>query len=244
VEIKREIEALDENEGEPPSFLTQMSNGEWRNAGNDAIKNEISGEWYETVDRCGREQSCEKGDGDGKEPHFGGVIPPDKKNGVIDCRNPQSVKNVTILVLALLVIILGSLLAKKEDCATLPNPPPTETIESEDDSETAAVESETLSTVRAMDHLRCGVREQHGFAEMDSQGIWKGFEVDLCRAVAAGIFGKDRFGDGQKEPVEFVAVGTKERFHCLNNKSIDVLLSTTSQTIERSLYEVSTITWE
>jgi len=104
---------------------------------------------------------------------------------------------------------------------------------------TPDAESATLSTILRREYLKCGVMSQQGFAQQDPQGIWDGFEVDLCRVVAAGIFGKDSFGDGQKEPVEFVSLEAGERFPSLNNNSIDLLLAKTSHTFERSLYEVS-----
>jgi len=234
-EIKREIENLDE--GEPPSFLIQNSNGEWRKASNVEIKNEISGEWHHAIDRRGIEN------GVGRSVDV--VPPPVEKqfngenngalNGSNNRRDLQPVKNVAIVVLALLVVILGSMLRRvdreegKE--TTSPDPIPTATVELD-------AGSETLSTTLRREYLKCGVMSQLGFAREDRQGIWEGFEVDLCRAVAAGIFGKDKFFDRLSEPVEFVPLEAGERFPSLNNKTIDLLFAKTSQTIERGLYEV------
>jgi general L-amino acid transport system substrate-binding protein len=38
-------------------------------------------------------------------------------------------------------------------------------------------------------------------------GVWEGIDVDVCRAVAAAVF-----GDASK--VEYVPTNTKVRFHC------------------------------
>jgi len=56
----------------------------------------------------------------------------------------------------------------------------------------------TPSTILARGYLRCGVRSQVGLAQLNYQGVWEGFEVDLCRGVAAGIFGKERFSSDRR----------------------------------------------
>jgi len=96
----------------------------------------------------------------------------------------------------------------------------------------------TLSTIERRGRLICGVSTLRGFASKNKEGIWEGFEVDLCRAVAAGIFGKDKFHNRQTEPVDFVPLAAGERFSSLNDKTIDLLVAMTSQNIERSLHEV------
>jgi len=86
----------------------------------------------------------------------------------------------------------------------------------------------------------CGITSQDGYATKNTLGQWEGFEVDLCRAVAAGIFGKDRFqGDRDTEPVQFVEVEAGDRFMALDNEEIDLLFGITSQTLERTVNEVS-----
>jgi ABC-type amino acid transport substrate-binding protein len=77
--------------------------------------------------------------------------------------------------------------------------------------------SETLSLIRKRGYINCGVTLQQGYAWINAQGIWEGFEVDLCRAVAAGIFGKDGFDAAREaEPVEFVKLEAGDRFSTLN----------------------------
>lgn len=47
----------------------------------------------------------------------------------------------------------------------------------------------TLKAVRTRGRLNCGVRQAPGFAEKDARGAWRGFDVDVCRAVAAAVLG-------------------------------------------------------
>ena len=60
--------------------------------------------------------------------------------------------------------------------------------------------------------------------------------------MAAGIFGQDRFdkeSGRDSEPVQFVEVEATDQFIALNNETIDVLFGITSQTLERTVHEVS-----
>ncbi len=48
----------------------------------------------------------------------------------------------------------------------------------------------TLARVRTSKKVRCGVTEPLlGFSYQDKTGNWLGFNVDLCRAVAAAALG-------------------------------------------------------
>ena len=64
---------------------------------------------------------------------------------------------------------------------------------------TAGIASaQTLNDVVDRGTLRCGSNEGlAGFAAPDANGVWEGFDVALCRAIAAAVL-----GDGQS--VEFV----------------------------------------
>src|SRR5207248_6230426 len=75
--------------------------------------------------------------------------------------------------------------------------------------------------------VNCGVNSGLlGFAMRDTQGTWSGFDVDLCRALAAAIF-----NDPKK--VEFVPLETIERFPALESDKVDVLSRNTTWTIAR-----------
>ncbi|MFL6572516.1 MAG: amino acid ABC transporter substrate-binding protein, partial [Burkholderiales bacterium] len=48
----------------------------------------------------------------------------------------------------------------------------------------------TLEAVRSKGFVQCGVNTGlAGFSLPDSKGVWRGIDVDLCRAVAAAVLG-------------------------------------------------------
>jgi len=66
-------------------------------------------------------------------------------------------------------------------------------------------QSSRLDVVKSRGTLLCGVNPSFaGFSLPDSTGQWHGFDVDICRAVAAAVF-----GDAGK--VKYVALSAKER---------------------------------
>lgn len=74
----------------------------------------------------------------------------------------------------------------------------------------------TLSQVLRRGYLSCGVVDAPGFAQPDDKGLWRGFDVDLCRALAAAIF-----DDPAK--VRFLGLGAKERVSALQSAWVDLL---------------------
>src|SRR6201981_3260632 len=75
----------------------------------------------------------------------------------------------------------------------------------------------TLHTVKQRGQLVCGVSLGFaGFSMPDSQGNFKGLDVDYCRALAAGVL-----GDPTK--VRYVALTAQNRFTALQSGEIDVL---------------------
>ena len=86
----------------------------------------------------------------------------------------------------------------------------------------------TLDNVKSKGFVQCGVNVSGlpGFAEVDSSNNWKGIDVDLCRAVAAGLF-----GDATK--VKYTPLNAKERFTALQSGEIDVLSRNTTWTSSR-----------
>jgi general L-amino acid transport system substrate-binding protein len=90
-----------------------------------------------------------------------------------------------------------------------------------------AVQAQTLKTVQDRGALNCGVSQGlTGFSIADDKGVWSGFDVDFCRAVAAAVF-----GDPTK--VHFVPLTASERFDALHNKQIDLLSRNSSWTMGR-----------
>lgn len=85
----------------------------------------------------------------------------------------------------------------------------------------------TLDDVKARGTLNCGVTTGlAGFAAPDDQGNWKGLDVDMCRAVAAAVFGDDT-------KVNYVPTNAKERFTALQSGEIDLLARNTTWTLSR-----------
>lgn len=87
----------------------------------------------------------------------------------------------------------------------------------------------TLDDVRARGHLNCGINTGLvGFAAPDDKGVWRGFDVDFCRAVAAAVF-----GDASK--VKYTNLTGKTRFTALRSREIDVLSRNTTWTFSRDV---------
>src|SRR3954453_19474441 len=87
--------------------------------------------------------------------------------------------------------------------------------------------AQTLRAVKERGTLNCGVSQGLlGFSSMDDKNIWTGFDVDICRAVAAAIF-----GDPNK--VSFIPLDAASRFAALQSKQIDVLSRNSTWTMSR-----------
>ncbi len=85
----------------------------------------------------------------------------------------------------------------------------------------------TLDDVKAKGFVQCGVSQGlPGFSNPDSAGNWTGIDVDLCRGVAAAVF-----GDASK--VKYTPLSAKERFTALQSGEIDVLSRNTTWTATR-----------
>lgn len=87
----------------------------------------------------------------------------------------------------------------------------------------------TLDDVKARGVLNCGVTTGvPGFAEPDADGVWQGFDVAVCRAVAAAVL-------NDPTAVEFVPTTGKTRFTALAAGEIDMLARNTTWTFSRDV---------
>jgi general L-amino acid transport system substrate-binding protein len=87
----------------------------------------------------------------------------------------------------------------------------------------------TLDTIKARGALICGSNPGlAGFALPDDQGVYRGLDVDLCRAIAAAIF-----NDPGK--VKFLPINAKDRPTILASGEIDVLVRNTTWTMSREV---------
>lgn len=130
------------------------------------------------------------------------------------------------------VVVVSMLLALTagacERAAKTPAPGPGKELPVSSD---LAAQSETLRAVVARGRLNCGVdQELSGFSFKDNRGVWRGFSVDLCRAVAAAAI-----GDGNA--VNFVPVTADNRIELLRTGKIDLLTRSTSWTYSRDAGE-------
>ena len=85
-----------------------------------------------------------------------------------------------------------------------------------------------IETIRARGQLLCGVNTGlAGFAQPNSQGVWVGFDVDYCRAVAIAIFGTDA------NRIRYVPTTAQVRFTALQSGEVDMLSRNTTWTLSR-----------
>ena len=90
-----------------------------------------------------------------------------------------------------------------------------------------SLESKTLDDVKNRGYLICGISENLiGFASPNDKGNWVGFDVDICRAVAAAVF-------GNSNNVEFITTTPRSRFPLLASGEIDILVRNTTWNFSR-----------
>jgi general L-amino acid transport system substrate-binding protein len=87
----------------------------------------------------------------------------------------------------------------------------------------------TLDDVKARGELNCGTNTGlAGFAAPDANGNWQGFDVAVCRAVAAAVL-------GDQSKVKFVPLTGQTRFSALASREIDLLVRNTTWTFSRDV---------
>ena len=85
----------------------------------------------------------------------------------------------------------------------------------------------TFDAVAKKGFVQCGVSTGlPGFSTTDDKGNWNGLDVDVCRSVAAAMF-----GDASK--VKYTPLTAKERFTALQSGEVDVLSRNTTWTLTR-----------
>ncbi len=90
-----------------------------------------------------------------------------------------------------------------------------------------AAQADTLGDVTDRGTLNCGVSTGLvGFAAPDANGVWQGFDVGVCRAVAAAVL-------GDPNAVNFVPTTGQTRFTALASGEVDMLARNTTWTFSR-----------
>jgi len=93
----------------------------------------------------------------------------------------------------------------------------------------SAAQAGTLDQVRQKGSVTCGVNVGlGGFSLPDSQGQWKGLDVDVCRAVAAAVF-------GDQSKVRYQGLTSANRFTALQSGEVDILSRNTTFTFLRDV---------
>ena len=91
----------------------------------------------------------------------------------------------------------------------------------------SAFAQSTLDAVRKKGFVQCGVNTGlAGFSQADSKGVWRGIDVDVCRAVAAAVF-----GDATK--LRYTPLTAQQRFTALQSGEVDILARNTTWTLSR-----------
>ncbi|UEM25405.1 amino acid ABC transporter substrate-binding protein (plasmid) [Skermanella mucosa] len=84
-----------------------------------------------------------------------------------------------------------------------------------------------FDAIKQRGSIRCGVSTGvSGFSTPDSTGSWSGIDTDICRALAAGLF-------GDKSKVTFTALSPQQRFTALQSGEVDLLSRNTTWSLSR-----------
>ena len=85
----------------------------------------------------------------------------------------------------------------------------------------------TLDAIKARGQVICGVNVGlAGFSGADSNGVWTGLDVDVCKAIAAAVL-----GDATK--VKWVPLNAQQRFTALQSGEVDILSRNTTFSLTR-----------
>ncbi len=95
-------------------------------------------------------------------------------------------------------------------------------------SATPAPSSPTLEAIRERNSVRCAVQAAYGgYATLGTDGVWRGFMVDYCRAIAAAVL-------GNADLAEILHTESSLRFQVVSGRQADILLSGTTVTMGRA----------
>ena len=90
-----------------------------------------------------------------------------------------------------------------------------------------AIAGETLDKIKAAGGFSCGVPTGiPGYAQPDAQGVYSGFDIDVCKALSAALF-----GDPGK--VKYVPLTAQQRFAALQSGEVAILSNNTTWTLTR-----------
>ncbi len=91
----------------------------------------------------------------------------------------------------------------------------------------ASASDSVLETVQKRGYLNCIIGNSFvGFYTVDDKGIWSGMDIDICRSVAAAVF-------GDKEKVKFNSVQWAQSFTSIKSGAGDLLSKGMTWTLSR-----------
>lgn len=94
---------------------------------------------------------------------------------------------------------------------------------------TGASAQSILEKVKQRGYVSCGASQGvPGLSRPDEKGEWKGFDSDVCRAVAVAVL-------GDKNKARFVPLNAAQRLPAIQTGEIDVLSRTTTMTYTRDM---------
>jgi len=137
-----------------------------------------------------------------------------------------------MIMLSILAMVLAACGTTAEETTTTTAAPDgsTETTAPSTDGDGdggAQTGGDLLDTILARGELNCGANETlPGFGSKDEAGNFVGFDVDLCRALAAAMF-------GDADAVRYEALTAAARFEAVNSGLVDILSRNTTWTQSR-----------
>jgi len=134
----------------------------------------------------------------------------------------RRVREFTAALALALVMLLGAA------CATTAEPASEESsTQAEAETVTAPAASSRLDSVRDRGRLICAsLTDTPGFGYLDEAGNNVGFDIDLCRAVAAAVL-------GDPDAIEIRAITAAERGPVMQSGEVDLLVYVTTWTTSR-----------
>jgi general L-amino acid transport system substrate-binding protein len=92
----------------------------------------------------------------------------------------------------------------------------------------SAQEENLLDTIKERGSLLCtGHNGSYlGFAEVDGEGEWQGFDIEFCKALATAIL-------GSPDKLQIIPVSFAQRFPAIQSGDVDVVIKVTGWTHSR-----------
>ena len=94
---------------------------------------------------------------------------------------------------------------------------------------TGAAAQTVVNKIKDRDYVVCsGSQGVPGLSRPDEQGVWRGFDTDICRAFAVAIL-------GDREKIRFVPLNAAQRLPAVQTGEIDFLSRTSTITYTRDM---------